>query len=82
MPSGKSKTSGSEKGGSVKNPFSRSPPPRSRSHTTGGLRHSSMIVHIEKPGANTSLPSSSRITRFAPSRVPSSSMWSKSSSAA
>ena len=29
-----------------------------------------MIVHIENPGANTSLPSSSRMTRLAPSRVP------------
>ena len=34
-----------------------------------------MIVHIENPGAKTSLPSSSRTTRLAPSRVPSSSMW-------
>ena len=80
MPSGKSKTSGSLNGGSVKKPASTSyapssPTARERSHTTGGLRHSSMIVHIEKPGAKTSLPSSSRMTRLAPSRVPSSSMW-------
>ena len=80
MPSGKSNTSGSLNGGSVKKPASTSyvpspPTARERSHTTGGLRHSSMIVHIEKPGAKTSLPSSSRMTRLAPSRVPSSSMW-------
>ena len=55
---------------------------RERSQTTGGLRHSSMIVHMENPGAKTSLPSSSRITRLAPSRVPSSSMWEKRWSAA
>ena len=55
---------------------------RSRSHTTGGLRHSSMIVHIENPGAKTSLPSSSRMTRLAPSRVPSSSISLKRWSAA
>jgi hypothetical protein len=51
MPSGKSKTSGSLNGGRCEpasGPFSQ---------ITGGLRHSSMIVHIEKPGAKTSLPS-------------------------
>ena len=43
MPSGKSKTSGSLKGAVVNQP-------RSFSHTTGGLRHSSIVVHIEKLG--------------------------------
>ena len=55
MPPGKSNTSGSLNGGRVKKPASTSYPPsaptaRSRSHTTGGLRHSSMIVHIENAG--------------------------------
>ena len=62
MPSGKSNTSGSLNAGSVKKPASTPPParrPAAFSHTTGGLRHSSMIVHIEKPGAKVSLPSSS-----------------------
>ena len=44
IPSGKSKTSGSEKGSVVYQP-------RSRSQITGGLRHSSIVVQIEKVGA-------------------------------
>ena len=44
IPSGKSKVSGSENGAVVYQP-------RSRSHTTGGLRHSSIVVQIEKVGA-------------------------------
>ena len=44
IPSGKSKTSGSEKGAVVYQP-------RSRSQITGGFRHSSMVVQIEKVGA-------------------------------
>ena len=44
IPSGKSNTSGSEKGSVVKKP-------RSRSQTSGGLRHSSIVVQIEKVGA-------------------------------
>ena len=75
MPSGKSKTSGSLKGAVVNQP-------RSFSQTTGGLRHSSIVVHIEKLGAKTSLPSSSWTTRLAPSRVPSSSISLKRWSAA
>ena len=63
MPSGKSKTSGSLKGAVVNQP-------RSFSQTTGGLRHSSIVVHIEKLGAKISLPSSSWTARLAPSRVP------------
>ena len=43
MPSGKSKTSGSLNGAVVNQP-------RSFSQTTGGLRHSSIVVHIEKLG--------------------------------
>ena len=43
IPSGKSKTSGSEKGSVVYQP-------RSRSQITGGLRHSSIVVQIEKRG--------------------------------
>ena len=42
--------------------------------STGGLRHSSIVVHIENDGAKISLPSSSVTTRLAPSRVPSSSI--------
>ena len=42
---GKSKTSGSEKG-SV-----REPATRPASQTTGGLRHSSIVVQIENDGA-------------------------------
>jgi hypothetical protein len=52
--------------------------PRSRSHTTGGLRHSSIVVQIENVGAK-SYPST---TRLAPSRTPTSSTAEKSSSAA
>ena len=44
MPSGKSKTSGSENGAVVNQP-------RPRSQTTGGLRHSSIVVQIENVGA-------------------------------
>ncbi len=44
------------------------------SQITGGLRHSSIVVHIENDGAKISLPSSSVTTRLAPSRVPSSSI--------
>ena len=44
IPPGKSKTSAPENGGVVNQP-------RSRSHTTGGLRHSSMVVQIENEGA-------------------------------
>ena len=45
MPSGNTKVSGSEKGAVVNQP-------RPFSHTTGGLRHSSIVVQIEKDGAN------------------------------
>jgi hypothetical protein len=41
---GNTNVSGSENGGSVKKP-------RSRSHTSGGFRHSSIVVQIEKVGA-------------------------------
>ena len=44
MPSGNSKTSGSEKGWVVNQP-------RSFSQMTGGFRHSSIVVQIEKLGA-------------------------------
>jgi hypothetical protein len=44
IPSGKSKTSGSLKGSVVYQP-------RSRSQMSGGLRHSSIVVQIEKVGA-------------------------------
>ena len=44
IPSGKSNTSGSEKGAVVNQP-------RSRSQITGGFRHSSIVVQIEKVGA-------------------------------
>lgn len=44
MPSGKSKTSGSVNGSVVYQP-------RSFSKTTGGFRHSSMVVQIENEGA-------------------------------
>ena len=71
MPSGKSNTSGSLKGGVVNQP-------RSFSQTTGGLRHSSIVVQMLKDGAN-SYPST---VRFAPSRVPSSSISEKRWSAA
>ena len=49
MPSGKSKTSGSLNGGVVNHSPS--------CQITGGLRHSSMVVHIENDGAKISLPS-------------------------
>ena len=49
-----------------------------RSHTTGGFRHSSIVVQMENVGAN-SYPST---TRFAPSRTPMSSMDENSRSAA
>ena len=45
MPSGNSNTSGSEKGSVVHQPLPSS-------QTTGGLRHSSMVVQMEKLGAN------------------------------
>ena len=44
IPSGKVNTSGSEKASVVNHP-------RARSHTSGGLRHSSIVVQIEKVGA-------------------------------
>ena len=44
MPSGKSKTSGSQNGSVVNQP-------RSLSQITGGLRHSSMVVQMENEGA-------------------------------
>ena len=44
IPSGKSNTSGSENGSVVYQP-------RSFSQITGGLRHSSIVVQIEKVGA-------------------------------
>ena len=66
IPSGKSNTSGSLNGAVVCQPPS--------SQITGGLRHSSIVVHIENDGAKISLPLSSVTTRLAPSRVPSSSI--------
>ena len=63
MPSGNSKTSGSLKGSVVNQP-------RSFSHTTGGFRHSSIVVQMLNDGAK-SWP---RTDRFAPSRTPSSSI--------
>ena len=44
MPSGKSKTSGSLNGAVVNQP-------RSFSQTTGGFRHSSIVVQMENDGA-------------------------------
>jgi hypothetical protein len=44
IPSGKSKTSGSENGSVVYQP-------RPRSQTSGGFRHSSIVVQIENVGA-------------------------------
>ena len=44
MPAGKSKTSGSVNGGVVYQP-------RSASQITGGFRHSSIVVQMEKVGA-------------------------------
>ena len=75
MPSGKSKTSGSLNGGG-------GVPAAPSCQITGGLRHSSIVVHIENDGAKISLPSSSVTTRLAPSRVPSSSISEKWWSAA
>ena len=66
MPSGKSKISGSLNGAVVYQP-------RSLSQITGGFRHSSIVVQMLKDGAKISRPASSCTTRFAPSRVPSSS---------
>ena len=66
IPSGNSKTSGSLNVWVVNQP-------RLFSHTTGGFRHSSIVVQIEKFGAK----SCPRTTRFAPSRIPISSMRSK-----
>ena len=45
IPAGNVKTSGSQNGGVVYQP-------RSVSQTTGGLRHSSIVVQMEKVGAN------------------------------
>ena len=75
MPSGKTNVSGSENGGVVNQPLSFS-------QITGGFRHSSIVVQMLKLGAKISSPDSSRTTRFAPSRVPSSSISPNSSSAA
>ena len=47
MPSGNSNASGSENGAVVNQP-------RSRSQITGGLRHSSIVVQMEKDGARRS----------------------------
>ena len=47
--------------------------PLPRSNTTGGFRHSSIVVHIENVGAN-SYPATARL---APSRTPISSMEEK-----
>ena len=44
IPSGNSNSSGSENGSVVKKP-------RSRSQTSGGFRHSSIVVQIENVGA-------------------------------
>ena len=63
MPAGKLKTSGSLNGSVVYQP-------RSRSQITGGFRHSSSVVQIEKVGAK-SYPAT---TRFAPSLTPASSI--------
>ena len=71
MPAGKSNTSGSLNGGVVNQP-------RSFSQMTGGLRHSSIVVQMEKVGAK-SYPATSRL---APSRTPSWSISLNSSSAA
>ncbi len=71
MPAGKSNTSDCENGSVVNQP-------RSASYTTGGLRHSSIVVQMEKDGAK-SYPST---IRSAPSRTPISSMLANSSSAA
>src|SRR5699024_2030042 len=46
MPSGNSKTVGSENGAVVYQP------PLALSYSTGGFKHSSMVVQMEKDGAN------------------------------
>jgi len=70
MPSGKENTSGSLNGSVVcQEPLS---------HTTGGFRHSSMVVQMENDGAK-SYPVT---VRSAPSRTPTSSMELNSSSEA
>src|SRR5207247_5545114 len=66
IPSGKSNTSGSENGSVVYHP-------RPRSQTSGGLRHSSIVVQIENVGAK-SYPST---TRSPPSRTANSSISGK-----
>ena len=71
MPAGKVKVSGSLNGSVVNQP-------RPRSQTTGGFRHSSIVVQMEKVGAK-SYPATSR---FAPSLTPSSAISPNSSSAA
>ena len=71
MPAGKVKTSGSLNGSVVNQP-------RPRSQITGGFRHSSIVVQMEKVGAN-SYPATSRL---APSLTPSSVISPNSSSAA
>src|SRR5215212_3808306 len=63
IPSGNSNVSCSEKGSVVNQPLSFS-------QSTGGFKHSSIVVQIEKLGAN-SYPS---IVMFAPSRIPTSSI--------
>ena len=70
MPSGKSKTSGSLNGAVVNQPPSAS---RGPSHTTGGFRHSSIVVQIENDGSEVVARRSDTV-RFAPSRTPSSSI--------
>ena len=71
IPAGKLKISGSLNGSVVYHCLPRS-------HTTGGFRHSSIVVQMENVGAN-SYPST---TRFAPSRTPISSTDANSRSAA
>jgi hypothetical protein len=71
IPAGNSNSSGSENGSVVYQP-------RSRSQISGGLRHSSIVVQIEKVGAKPN-PST---TRSAPSRTPTSSTRSNRWSAA
>ena len=71
MPSGNANTSGSLNGSVVNQP-------RPFSQTTGGFRHSSIVVQMENVGANR-CPS---ITMFAPSRTPISSISRNSVSAA
>src|SRR5881409_2866704 len=66
IPSGNSNVSCSENGSVVNQPLSCS-------QTTGGFKHSSIVVQIEKLGAN-SYP---LIVIFEPSRIPISSISSK-----